>query len=82
MKKNYSKPEIVFEDFSLCTSIAANCEFKNNGPSSNQCGYQPEGLPYTIFLTGMSGCARKYTDGGYNGICYHVPSEDSNLFNS
>ena len=26
MKKKYMKPEIMFEDFSLNTSIAANCE--------------------------------------------------------
>ena len=26
MKKAYSKPDIVFEDFSLSTNIAAGCE--------------------------------------------------------
>lgn len=25
MKKSYSQPEIVFESFSLCSSIAAGC---------------------------------------------------------
>ena len=82
MKKNYSKPEIVFEDFSLCTNIAAGCEVKLDTPTANSCGYQPEGLTYTIFLEGMNGCDRKYPDGGYKGVCYHVPTEDNNLFAS
>ena len=83
MKKVYSKPEIMFEDFTLCTNIAAGCEAKTNMPSNIEgCGYTPEGVTYAIFLEGMNGCDRKYADGAYNGICYHVPLESNTVFNS
>ena len=87
MKKVYKKPAIVFENFSLSTNIAGDCEAKTNTPTSAQgCGYQPEGVTYTIFLTTMGGCDRKFEDGAanppYNGICYHVPSSLNSVFNS
>lgn len=83
MKKVYSKPEIMFESFAASTDIAAGCEAKTNTPNNlDGCGYKPEGVTYSIFMTGMHGCDREYGDGAYNGICYHVPTENNNLFNS
>lgn len=73
----------MFEDFTLSTNIAGDCEAKLNTPSNGVCGYQPEGATYTIFLTDMSGCDRQYPDGANaNGLCYHIPTDDKNLFNS
>lgn len=83
MKKTYTKPVIFFEDFTLNTNIAGDCEAKLNTPSNGVCGYMPEGVTYTIFTNEISGCQRKYADGAYgDGICYHVPMESNNLFNS
>ena len=83
MKKEYSKPQIMFENFALSTSIAATCEVINSTPTLNSCSYidlrDPTGLQ--VFMTGIGGCTRKEDDGEYNGICYHNPS-DNNLFNS
>lgn len=84
MKKVYEKPEITFESFTLSQNIAADCEVKTGLPSNNSCGMDFSGI--TIFLDTMNGCDEKITseggDGEYNGICYHVPSGNANLFNS
>lgn len=84
MKKTYSKPEIVFESFSLSQNIAAGCEVKTNTPAQSECGIDFGG--YMIFLDEMTGCSdipvtSEGGDGEYNGICYHVPNGE-NLFNS
>ena len=85
MKKTYSKPEIYFEDFSLCTSIATGCEIIVPGPSQNQCGYAYEGgNGQTMFTAqmGTSVCNIPIDDDETNGFCYHVPVQSNNLFNS
>ena len=80
-KRLYNKPEIVFEDFSLSTNIAT-CETKTNVPNNTECGYVPEGTTIPIFVNGITGCTKKVDDDGYNGFCYHAPTEANNLFNS
>lgn len=83
MKKVYTKPAIMFEDFTLSTSIAGDCEVKLNTPNNTSCGYRPEGYDADIFVEGITGCAEKHADGTYgDGICYHVPDAGYNLFNS
>lgn len=77
MKKTYSKPDIVFEDFSLSTSIAAGCEFKANH-NDGDCGFKFGG--YLVFLDGI--CKDNPVLDGWNGICYHNPSDDKNVFTS
>ena len=83
MKKVYKKPNIIFEDFTLSTSIAAGCERKANNVMYS-CEYFDNDLGYTIFTGSISKCTLTPQDGGdeYNGICYHVPVESNNLFNS
>ena len=80
MKKTYTKPEIFFEDFSLSSSIAAGCELDTPLPSYEQnCGYPIKGG--VVFLQGTQ-CTTYPQDGTYNGFCYHVSADDSNIFNS
>lgn len=85
MKKRYQKPEILFEAFSVSTNIASDCEVKTNSPSNSTCGMDFSGLK--VFMDGMNGCSdigvtNQGGDGEWNGICYHIPSGDKNLFNS
>ena len=85
MKKAYTKPVVMFHDFSLTTSIAGDCEVKTDTQSNSTCGLDFSGLK--VFLDGMGGCTdipvtNTGGDGEYNGICYHVPSGNQNLFNS
>ena len=84
MKKLYSKPEIMFESFTLSTNVAGGCEVKTNTPADMQCSvsYVDEHLgDINIFLSSIQACVYKEPD-GYNGICYDIPTEGNNLFNS
>ena len=82
MKKVYEKPQIMLEDFTLSTRIAGDCEAKTNIPSNNTCGLDFSGL--MVFMTGMDGCRDIQVNEGesFDGICYHIPSGENNLFNS
>ena len=87
MKKVYSKPEIQFEDFTMSTSIAGNCESIVGNPSKGTCAILGSG-GIAVFDASV-GNACEFTPerlgqdaDQYDGTCYHVPSEYSNLFNS
>lgn len=80
MKKIYSKPEILFEDFSLSISITAGCDIEHGTQAENECGYY-FGRDGIIFTETVDGCQYKKPD-GYNNLCYHIPTETSDLFNS
>lgn len=87
MKKHYVKPEIVFEDFSLNTSISAGCEHISNQSQEDQCGYVTRsGVIFTTTLTGCDFTENVTVEGEYiignNTICYHIPDQDNNLFSS
>ena len=81
MKKLYSKPEIMFEDFTLTENIAAGCEEKISTHTKGRCHYESTG-GIRAFTESISGCDFKPDDGMWNGFCYHNPTEDANLFNS
>lgn len=82
MKKVYSKPEIMFEDFSLSTNIAGDCEEKTKLLSRNEygCGYPLRNGK--VVFTDEYGCTTTPDDGPNNNLCYHVPEGSYNLFNS
>ena len=90
MKKTYSKPEIMFEDFTMSESIATGCE-KIANQALFECKYMYS-RKYEIFAA-EHGCRdsldveRDPVTGDYifpqdNGLCYHVPAESNNLFTS
>lgn len=86
MKKEYVKPVVVFESFSLSTNIAAGCESIVGNPSKDSCPVAGTG-GIAIFNTPENGC--EFTpaqmggvDDMWDGFCYHVPTETNNLFNS
>ena len=82
MKKTYSKPDILFESFSLATSIAAGCDEKLQLLQDGVCGVKWGQT--TIFTSEIEGCKRDIVEGDseYNGLCYHNPSETYNVFMS
>lgn len=80
MKREYKKPIVVFENFCMSTNIAAGCEFKNDLKGQGECGY-PTRTGDVVFVLGITGCT--YTQEDTNGnLCYHVPTENTNIFNS
>lgn len=81
MKKHYEAPEILFEDFSLSSSIALNCQEIIGNPTQDACAYITRtGLH--IFMSSMDVCTTTEDDGEYNGFCYHNPESGIALFNS
>ena len=87
MKKVYSKPEIMFEDFSVSVNVASGCEAKTNLLTQNTCGIDFSGV--VVFMEGMSGCSgiqvppqNEAGDGEWNGVCYHTFLDDKNVFAS
>lgn len=84
MKREYAKPIIVFEDFTLNTSIASGCEAKTDLQAMGSCGWIPNDrwTQGPIFTDSSTGCAITSSKAGYDTLCYHVPNESYNLFNS
>lgn len=82
MKKRYSKPEIMFESFTLSVNIAGDCEIKIDNQSQNTCGYIQGTGGETLFINASTGCSFEKEDNENNGFCYHIPIESNNLFNS
>jgi len=83
MKKVYKKPTVIVEDFSLSTSIANGCDVKIDTANSGNCGLDFGAK--VIFIETVAGCTPPYygvDDGQYNGICYHVPMSNNDMFNS
>ena len=73
MKKTYSKPVIVFESFQLATSIAGGCALGTEPPVD---------VGGFIVFTDSNVCNTLPEEGKDYNICYHVPTEDSNVFSS
>ena len=87
MKKSYNKPQIMFESFLMSTNIAGNCEapFVDN-PTKGSCAVIGSG-GLAIFDGLVSACnadpkEMQLPADMWNGLCYHVPTEAANLFNS
>lgn len=85
MKKEYVKPQIVFESFTLSTNIAADCETITSLHGRGSCGYPTrDGV---VFVDSYTGCdVTAPVENGEsvygNTVCYHVPIDSKNLFNS
>jgi hypothetical protein len=79
MKKNYSKPEIVFESFKLSTSVAGNCDdgYKANSGDITNCEIYDNGM--SIFGDINGSCFFK---GDETKTCYHVPIDTIIIFSS
>lgn len=80
MKKIYSKPEIMFDSFTLTTNIAAGCGNRITTLAEGACGIELPGVG-VVFLDNVAGCKDNpiAEDDMY---CYHVPTENTKLFNS
>ena len=84
MKKTYAKPQIAFESFIMSTNIAGDCETPFVTTATRTTCYIPGSGGMKLFATdGTNALCNAYPpDGMHNGLCYHNPSDDANLFNS
>lgn len=76
MKKEYVKPEIVFESFKMSTSIAGPCVFDHNATDRSSCSVDVGG--FTLFSS--EGTCEVI--GNESEVCYHVPTDDFRTFTS
>lgn len=88
MKKQYSKPGIIIEDFTLSQHIAS-CgvphESQLGSPkhwSKTSCAWQ-DMYGRDLFIESMTVCTKPVAeDGEVNGICYNNPSGLVTIFGS
>ena len=87
MKKLYTKPEIMFESFLMSANIAAGCENINSNPTVDKCAYIIPGTEFSaekhVFSANVGdACTTKNDNGKYDYLCYHTPTDTTNLFSS
>lgn len=85
MKKEYEKPFIVFESFTLSTNIAANCDRHVSTMTQGVCSIKGSAPGMNLFSNGINSCFLKWDEfvsGPFDGYCYHVPTLDRQLFHS
>ena len=79
MKRPYTKPDILFDSFSMSESIAS-CEVEANFQKGS-CGVtMTESI--VLFSNSVTVCSWPVEDGQFDGLCYHVPFESHNVFGS
>lgn len=82
MKKTYSAPKILFENFMMSTNIAGDCGIIFGVPTEGTCGGFEFGGDF-LFMDTVQGCSKIITtDDGNSLICYHNPYDNIRLFNS
>ena len=82
MKKKYEKPIVLFEDFTLNTNIAGDCEKIVTEFAISDCVIQGTG-GITFFASDE--CDITVIDIDIlevDDFCYHIPEDDRTLFNS
>ena len=78
--KKYIKPDISFQKLNLSTNISAGCEYSAT-LDAGKCPAEVPGQPgLTVFLENSACMVYSPDLGGL--ICYHVPTADSNVFES
>ncbi len=75
MKKEYKKPELLFDSFELSTNIATGC---------NKSLKVPIEFGGTTIFAPIISCARepRGNEDTQFGYCYHNPDASNNLFTS
>ena len=76
MKKEYKKPQIIFESFELSQSIANGCQYISN----QAYGICPVDVDGFGALFNNAACEWPGVMG--ENVCYHDPAEDNRVFTS
>ena len=77
-------PQAIWPKQSPALWDGADAWYHRSTKGGGECGYPMDGLGI-LFVVGMNVCDVPITDEqslNYNGFCYHVPMENSSLFNS
>lgn len=90
MKKQYSKPGIIIEDFAIAQNIAAGCGAITNPNKWGWPGHANRGVcgwhdGLDIIWAAKPMCTEDgitKIDAIVGGLCYHNPSDEMNIFSS
>ena len=78
--KTYIRPDISFQKLNLATNVSAGCQYSATF-DAGKCPAELPGQPgLTVFLEGSECMVYSPDLGGL--VCYHVPTADSNVFES
>ena len=79
--KNYIKPDISFQKLDIATTVSAGCEYT---PTSGvgECPAEIPGQPGLMLFQEYNGGCMVYSPELEGLICYHVPTADTNIFES
>ena len=80
MKKEYTKPAIVFDSFKVDTCIAVTCANPSGNHAQGSCGVV-DISGFIVFSDEISGCDWPVDEDEF-GLCYYVPGGDNTLFGS
>lgn len=90
MKKQYSKPGIIIEDFTISQNISSGCGVPGGGGplgkpahwSKETCAWDMGNI--TVFLDTMKVCEdiQLGPDDEFEGICYNNPEGGATIFSS
>jgi hypothetical protein len=78
--KTYIKPDISFQKLDLTTNVSASCEYSATFEAGT-CRVEIPGQPGLYVFQETSGCMVYSPELG-DLICYHIPTADSNVFES
>ena len=80
MKKKYQTPQILFESFTLSSSVAAGCGVISKPSAAYVCPVEDPEFGFTIF-SDTNVCDYTSPD-AYDRVCYNVPLENNSVFTS
>ncbi len=80
MKKSYTKPEIIVEEFTM-NQVLCSCIVENKLQSEyEQCAFYLEGLGLYLFADSWDSCNMDPATLDLDGYCYHPGT--NNVFSS
>lgn len=77
-KMKYQKPEITYVDFALTSSVASDCKLTAQHAEGICSPVIVDASGWTVYNSSHD-CDYEVD---YDGICYHVPVADANIFTS
>lgn len=76
-KKKYVKPDLEFVNFVMSSSIAGTCKYEAEHADGNSCTFVDN--EWIFFSSGNNDCDGQVGEGNF---CYHVPTDNQNIFSS
>lgn len=80
MKTEYEKPQIQFTSFELSENISAGCELISNS-AQHMCAVPIPEWGDILYTDETAGCTMTAPNED-DGLCYHAPTDNYNVYSS